>query len=524
MLAVIKNNATFNNLLAFFAGCILPLSLSPFNYSPIIFPSIMLLFYSIETNTSIKLSAVRGYLYGLGCFSFGVTWIYISIHEHGNASPLLAGFLTMGLIMTVLAFLPALKLALYQYIKNKNAHINFLLLAPSLWVSIDWVQSWLFTGFPWLYAGYSQTNTVLAGFAPLVSIFGLTWLVVFLSGLLYLILKNLLIFVRNNFHQNSLNQVLIYLITFISFYIISASLSGIEWTTKMPNQERVVLVQGDIAQGKKWQKQEVQNTIDKYLNLSASYWNNNTIIWPETALPVPLQYIDNLVLELQQQAIKTNSTLITGIPAQANETPQYYNAIIALNKNYLNSPPVTQNVYYKTKLVPWGEYVPLENIFRGLIAFFDLPMSHFIRGQSGKILSSAFIDWVPFICYEIAYPNFVISHAHLGNALVTISNDAWFGNSIGPWQHLQLAQMRAIETGRPVVRSTNNGITAVIDHKGNIIKTIPQFTPGVLTAEISGYTGLTPVMYYGVNFIIGLCFLAVIICYSKRRCLFKANP
>ena len=518
MFALFQRKQLFKNFLAFFAGCILPLSLAPFNYSLIIFPSIFLLFYTVETCQTVKLAMLRGYLYGLGCFSVGVTWLYISIHEHGNASPLLAGFLTLGLIMSVLAFLPALKLGLYHRTKTDNININLLLLAPSVWTFIDWVQSWIFTGFPWLYAGYSQTNTILAGFAPIVSVFGVTWVVVLLAGLIYLILNNLFIFINNNFHQNSLNKVLTYLISLISVYILGASLQGVEWTTRSPKTEHIVLIQGDVAQSKRWQKSEIQNIIDKYIKLSEPYWSQKTIIWPESALPVPLQYVDELIATIREKAIASNSTLITGIPVQANEIPQYYNGIIALNKNYINTTAGTKNIYYKTKLVPWGEYVPFESVFRGLIAFFDLPMSHFIRGQAGKILSSQSIDWVPFICYEIAYPNFVISHAHLGNALVTISNDAWFGNSIGPWQHLQLAQMRAIETGRPVVRSTNNGITAVIDHKGKIIKTIPQFEPGVLSAEISGHTGMTPIMYYGVNFIITLSLLISALClYLVRK-------
>ena len=524
MLAVCKKNHLFKNCIAFFAGCLLPLSLSPFDYSLIIFPSIILLFYSINhlelinnPKQRVKLALLRGYLYGLGCFGCGVAWIYISIHEHGDASPLLAGFLTMLLIFGALAFFPAIKLGLYQYFKSNNSiNSNLLILAPSIWVILDWVQSWAFTGFPWLYVGFSQTDTALAGYAPVLSIFGLTWMTVFTAGIIYLLLKNLAVFINNNYHQNSLNSALAYLVVLISVYIIGLSLQGIEWTKPLANSEKIVLVQGDIAQNKRWQKNEVQNTINKYINLTAPYWKHSTIIWPESAIPTPLHTIDNLVADWKQQAVTNDSTLILGIPVLANPEYQYYNGIIALNQK-------NNNIYFKSKLVPWGEYVPMENIFRGLIAFFDLPMSHFIPGDNMSVLSSEFINWVPFICYEIAYPDYVITNAHLGNAIVTISNDAWFGNSIGPWQHLQLAKMRAIETGRPVVRSTNNGVTAVINHKGKIIQQIHQFAPGVLTQNIYGYNGLTPIMYYGVNFIILLCFVLFILCAIKNNILNESS-
>jgi len=515
---LIRNNHIYKCLIALFAGGLLPLSLSPFDYSLIIFPSIILLFYSIENFTldksGIKKAIFNGYLYGIGCFTLGISWIYVSIHEHGDASPLLAGFLTMSLIMGVLAFFPAIKLGLYQYLKTKNININLLILAPSIWVLIDWLQSWAFTGFPWLYVGYSQIDSSLAGFAPIGSIFGLNYIVVLIAGLFYLIITNLIIFIKNNFHQNSLNNILTYLLILIFIYILGSSLLAIPWTEKTADKEQIVLVQGNIPQNKKWLRIEIENSINKYLTLTEPYWHNSTIIWPETAVPIPIHYISAQITSWQQKAISENSTLILGIPILANKDYQYYNGIIGLNKNYPEN-----NTYYKTKLVPWGEYVPLENWFRGLIAFFDLPMSNFIPGNlvtNKSSLKSEYLNFVPYICYEIAYPDYVISTANKGNVLVTISNDAWFGNSIGPWQHLQLARMRALETGRAVVRSTNNGITAIIDHKGKIIQKIPQFTAGVLVNEVYGYTGLTPIMYYGVNFIIAICFFIIILLFYRK--------
>lgn len=504
------------DLLAITAGLLVPLSLAPFNFSLLAFISTISLIFSLS-KTSTKRAFLRGYLYGCAAFGFGVHWIYISIHEHGNASPLLAGFLTMLLIFGPMALYPALKLSLYRLITKKTYDLKYnfglLLCFPSLWVIVDWLQGWLFTGFPWLYLGYSQTSSSLAGFAPLVSVFGLTWLVVFISGLGYLTLKNILLFVNNNKQQYTLNKCLSYILLISSIFILGNSLYHVQWTMPNNKTENIVLVQGNIAQGQRWSPNSLENIINTYENLTENYWENNTIIWPESAISLPLPYSSVFINKWQKQAVENNSTLILGIPQQINTEstkpntqPQYFNSILAIGNG--------SGLHNKNKLVPYGEYVPFEKLLRGIISFFDLPMSNFISGniqpENFNTLTSKNINWLPYICYEIAYPDYVITNANQGNAIVTISNDAWFGNSIGPWQHLQLAQMRALETARPIARSTNNGITAVILPNGQIAKMIPQFKPGILEYTISGYEGLTPIMYYGVKSILALCFLITV--------------
>lgn len=516
-----KHHRTFNqyiiNLLALVSGLIVPLSLAPYNLSFLALISTTTLIFCLF-NSNLKQSAINGYLYGLGLFGAGVWWLYVSIHEHGNASPILAFSLTATLIAGFLAFYPALKLLVCRYFLNTKPNtIQLLIFVPSLWVITDWMQGWLLTGFPWLYLGYSQTSTHLSGFAPIISVFGLTWLVVFISFLLYLCLENIINFVKNNNNQFTLNNCLSYIFIIAALYIIGDSLKYTHWTHKNSRDEQVVLVQGNIAQQSRWQPNQYEQNILTYESLTAPYWSNSTIIWPESSISIPLPYSNSLIEKWHVQAKDSNSTLILGIPKLANSNKQYFNSIIAVGGG--------SGSYNKNKLVPWGEYVPLENILRGLISFFDLPMSNFISGNNEtphfNILNSNAIKWLPFICYEIAYPNYVINHAARGEAIVTISNDAWFGNSIGPWQHLQLAQMRALETGRPVARSTNNGITAIIDPNGSITNKINQFEAGVLVDKVSGYSGFTPIMIIGINAIISLCFIlvfaSVISCYHLRR-------
>jgi apolipoprotein N-acyltransferase len=505
--------SVLKDFIAIVAGYLVQLSLAPYNYSILAFLSTLLFIYSIQ-NCSLKRAVIRGYLYGCALFGFGINWIYISIHEHGNASPLLAGFLTMLLICVILAFYPTIKVWLYKLLENKffNKQMNntsSVLTFASIWVLIDWLQSWLFTGFPWLYLGYSQTTSNLASFAPIVSVYGLTWLIIFISGLAYLFLDNINQFINNNNNQYNLNKCLNYTLIVIIIFVMGTSLSGITWTTQNLKSERVALVQGNIAQSNRWSQEELANNIATYEGLTTPYWQNRTIIWPESAVNIALPYGNDLVSKWQQIALKNNSTMILGIPRVANNQHQYFNSIMAIGKG--------DGVYNKTKLVPWGEYVPFENIFRGIIDFFNLPMSSFISGNIYQpyfnTLSSPNIQWLPFICYEIAYPSYVINHAHAGDAIITISNDTWFGDSSGPWQHLQLAQMRALETARPVVRATNNGVTAIITPNGQISKRIEQFKADVLIDDaVYGYQGITPIMYYGVNTIMLLCLIIIALC------------
>lgn len=514
----------FKDLIALFAGLLVPFSLSPHNYKSLAFVSIILLLFAIN-KTSIKQAIKKGYLYGLGSFGYGVSWIFISIHDHGNATVILAGILTMLLICGILAFYPAIKLGLYKYLedhktknnKSSSKALSIINLA-SIWVLIDWLQGWLFTGFPWLYLGYSQTNGLLAGYAPILSVFGLTWLIIFLAGLLYLLLKNTLLFIKNNKFQYNINYSLNYLIVIVMIFTMGASLNTIQWTSKNKETENIILIQGNIPQENRWDLKLFEHNIAIYENLTANFWENNTIIWPEGAVNLPLPYSQKLIDKWHQQALNNNSTLIIGIPNLANQKNQFFNSIIALGNG--------NGLHNKNKLVPFGEYVPLETLLRGLISFFDLPMSNFISGASENphfnLLNSNSINWMPFICYEIAYPDYVIEHAKNGNAIITISNDSWFGDSIGPWQHLQLAQMRALETAKPVIRATNNGVTAIIDQHGKITNQIPQFESGVLKDKINGYTGMTPIMYYGVNSIILLCFVLILAnvtipIYRKRK-------
>jgi len=263
----------------------------------------------------------------------------------------------------------------------------------------------------------------------------------------------------------------------------------------------VVAIQGNIEQQLKWDPRQLEMQLDLYRQLSFNSPRADLLVWPETAVPVLKEYAEGYLNVMAMFARDRQSALITGVPVrQVNERGEkrYYNGITVVGEG--------SGTYLKQKLVPFGEYVPLQDLLRGLIAFFDLPMSDFERGPADQpLLEAKGLKIASYICYEVVYPEFAASMAANSDLLLTVSNDTWFGRSIGPLQHLQMAQMRALEAGRWMIRATNNGVTALIDPQGQITRQVPQFQRAVLQGEVSAMQGLTPYLRYGSWPLISLC-------------------
>ena len=360
------------------------------------------------------------------------------------------------------------------------------------------MRSWILTGFPWLQLAHSQVSSPLAGFIPLTGVFGLTALVTFLSGLLYWI-----------YIEKRWTKRIVLLLAILMIFVIGALLKPIQWTTLQPKPLNVSLVQGNIPQSLKWSASELNYILKLYPQLSKSVWaTSDLVVWPEAAitLPVPwsLKYLNHLLKTIRHYPV----SLITGIPVQAQNSWRYYNAMVLLGRSGVD-------IYYKRYLVPFGEYVPFENWLRGIVGFFDLPMSDFISGGSGSqaiLKNNQRFMIAPFICYEIAYPNAILTTVPEANLMVVISNDTWFGNSLAPCQHLQIAQFAAIAAGRYLLFSTNDGITAVIDPKGQVIASAPRFQQAILKHQVFLTTGNTPWIRWGHNYlliVLGLSMIAV---------------
>ena len=469
-------------LLLLVAGGLQTLTFSPFQFwwlGPVSIALILL----VTTGLEARRLFAAGWFAGLGLFASGASWVYISISEHGNTPAFLAVILTV-LFVAGLALFHGLAFWFWGKLA-KNSTVRRLILFPAIWILGDWLRGWLLTGFPWLYLGTAHTDGPLAGLAPVVGVHGATLWVVVTGVALW---SAVLLAGQRRYGATGA----LALLTALPWFGAPA-LNTVDWTEISDEPVSFVSMQGNIPQQIKWDPDFLKDQIVTYLTMTEEDWDKDLILWPETAIPIPHNQAGEIISHIAEE-LGDNSTLITGIPwygySGRIEDFTFHNSIMAIGAG--------EGMYHKQKLVPFGEYVPLQSVLRGLIGFFDLPMSSFSRGPAdqGPLLANG-RRIMPFICYEVAYPDFVATNARNTDLLLTISNDGWFGDSIGPQQHLQIARMRALETGRYMLRSTNNGVTAIIDNKGQLTARIPQFERAVLSGEVYTATGTTPYMATG---------------------------
>lgn len=535
-------------LIAIFLGALIPLSMAPFNWWPLGILSIagfsVLLCgqptYKAQSNTGhAKKLFFRSLCYGLGLYAVGASWIFVSIHEYGGASIALSLLLITPFII-LLAFLLALPFALFAKTLSIDSTssgitstvplcITMLLVFPSLWTINEWFRGWVFTGFPWLYLGYAHTDTWLSGWAPVTGVLGISWITAFCGASLGLYIKLGLFFISGKETRNEktiagLKASILALsggtLVAIMFWLGGAYFQNITWTVPTGKPLSIGLVQPALPLSVKWDPHKLPEIFNQYRTDTEKLLENDLVIWPESAIPRFHHEVTGYLDPIVSEANNTNTALITGIPTAENNPnddrdnsasffSSYYNSVIGLGK--------ASGTYHKQHLVPFGEYVPFEKWLRGTIAFFDLPMSAFNSGPEqqqpitakGAIIGTA-------ICYEIAYSELVRKSALRANLLLTLSNDTWFGKSIGPKQHFQIARMRAIENRKPLIRATNDGISALITADGKVSVTIPSYKRDILEGTLEPRDGLTPFGRHGSYPILLASFFCIFIGLLKK--------
>ncbi|MDY6978969.1 MAG: apolipoprotein N-acyltransferase [Pseudomonadota bacterium] len=470
--------------LALLAGAALPLAFAPFGFIPLAYLAPALLFY-LWLDASPRQAMLSGYLFGLGLFGVGVSWVYVAIHEFGYASVALAAFLT-ALFVAFLALYYALAgylaVRIQQVLAGHRHHrlLSLLLVFPAIWIFLEWVRGWFLTGFPWLNLGYSQVDNGLGGFAPLLGVYGLGWVTLLAAALLLLILL----------YRNRRKQVGLLLI-FVGIHLAGYGLLQIDWSRPVGEPLRVSLIQGNLPQATKWDPAAIRKRLTLYRELTEQHWDSDIIVWPENAVTTLYHNIkDDYLADLQQQAREHHSDIVLGLPVMDRQTRQYFSSMISIGR--------TPGMYHKTHLVPFGEYVPLETVLRGMIAFFDLPMSSFSRGGLDQpLLQAGGQPVATTVCYEDAFGEEVIRQLPEARLMINGSNNAWYGDSFAPHQHLQIARMRALETARPLLRATTNGISAIVDHKGRLLARSVQFETDITRGTIQPRQGSTPYIRFG---------------------------
>jgi apolipoprotein N-acyltransferase len=480
-------------LLCSLCGASLTLAYAPFSFWFITFISLTGFIYLLNHSLP-KQSFKLGLVFGLGWFGVGISWVHVSIADFGGI-PLIGSITLMVLLSAYLALFPALSCYLLTKFFNPTLWPMAL---PFIWLAVEWLRSCLLTGFPWLSLGYSQIQSPLAGWFPVVGEFGV-------SGLIVLICTVVVIGLADN---RWLPSVMIVTVIAVS----GLALNQYPWSRPTGESVRIAMVQGNIEQALRWAPEQDQPTMNKYKSMTAEHWNNDVIIWPEAAIPKLEPVATDYLSEIDHLAAQTNTGLITGIVNYNFETRQAYNSLIGLGQKYKSvtdeSKPshgrghyryLHANRFSKHHLLPIGEFIPFENWIRGLAPIFDLPMSSFSRGDYQQPnLEVKGYHLAPAICFEIAFPKQISANLYYNtDFIITVSNDAWFGGSHGPAQHLEIAQARAKEFGLPVLRATNNGISAFIDHQGQIQSRLPQFKAAVLSDVIQQVQGYTPYRLFG---------------------------
>ncbi len=478
-------------LFALLLGALTVLGFAPFHLFPL--PFVTLPFLLFQRAASPRRAAWIGFLWGLGFFLAGVSWVYVSMHDFGGMPAVVAALATL-FFCAYLALFPALAGWLFSYLRSDILWRDTLLFAGA-WTLAEWLRGWLLTGFPWLALGYSQAPpSPLAGYAPLLGVYGVGFVLTLIAALLAALLSKL-----------SWRSVL--LILFI--LIVGLVLQRLPWTQPEGQPLTVSLLQGNIPQSLKWEPERLPQSLGIYARLAHEHPAQLTVL-PETALPlffdqVPPDYL---------AAITAHGPALVGVAMRTREDG-YINAAVAITAAAA-APATKPQVYVKSHLVPFGEYVPPG--FSWFLALMKIPMSDFSAGPRVQApLDLAGQRVAANICYEDLFGEEIIRALPAATLLVNLSNTAWFGDSLAQPQHLQIAQLRALETGRFMLRATNTGMTAAVGPDGVVAAALPAFSGDALTVEVQGYTGMTPYARWGNRLAVLIALLAFLPTLIRRR-------
>jgi apolipoprotein N-acyltransferase len=480
--------------LAALLGALCTLGFAPFDaYFPV-WPaptfSLAGLFLLWQRAATPRAAATLGFAWGAVCFLTGVSWIYVSLSVFGGMAPPLAAVATLLFCLT-LALFPALAGGLFAHWQQRAAPRRSALLFAGLWTFAEWLRGTVFTGFPWLAVGYSQSPpSPLAGWGAVLGVYGVGFIVALIGSLI-----GTLIATGWKKPQPWL---------FIALLLAGgALLRQMNWTQAVGAPLNIALLQGNVPQSLKWDPNRLALSVDTYLQLAKTHPADLTVL-PETALPLFFSEVPRDVL----RALTQHGPTLIGVAINTKDGG-YANGAVLL------TPTFQASAYAKRHLVPFGEYAPPG--FAWFFRFAHIPMSNFTAGAAQQPpLTLGTQKIAPNICYEDLFGEELLAALPAATLLINLSNTAWFGDSLAQPQHLQIARMRAIETGRTMLRATNTGMTAMIAPNGTVAAALPPFTTAALVVSAQGYGGLTPYARWGNALALLLAALACLPALHRR--------
>jgi len=459
------------------AGAALTLAFAPFGLYLVAFGSLAALFLAWRACRTPRRAFLRGWLFGLGAFGAGMSWVYESF-AFANVADVLAFVLTVGLVASLALYPACLGWILVRATPTGSDAPRLLAAYPAAWTLWEWLRGWAFTGFPWLQVGYSQIDGPASGWLPVVGVHGAGALTAFAAGALAFVL------VRRDRRACAL------LAAAAALWAAGTGLARLDWVRPAGAPVKVAIVQGNIAQDQKWRPEMRDLTLERYAALTRERFDADLVVWPESAMPGFFDTLRGFAHELLTEAVKHGSAVVTGVPMRDGPGGPYLNAVVMLGSE--------PGFYFKRRLVPFGEYLPFAFVLRPIVEALGIRMADFSPGprdQEPMRLGSHALG--VSICYEIAFGSAVRLDLPEAALLITLSNDAWFGDSIGPHQHLEIARVRAAETGRWLVRATNTGLSAIVSSRGEVRGRLPQFEVAADTFEVVPMTGATPYVRIG---------------------------
>jgi len=488
------SSARLRAVSALVAGALLAAAFAPLGLWPlaVLCPAALMWLWQDATPRE---SAWLGFLFNFGTFAAGTYWLLISLPT-GGAPVWLALLLLLGLTGIMALYHAALGYASARWLPRTGA-VRWLVALPAAWLLVEWWRGWFLSGFSWLSLGYSQTDTWLAGLAPVTGVYGLSAALLLSAGALTALVSGT--------RWARLSAAVVLLVAWLA----GAALHGISWTHPSGAPVSVAIAQGAIPQDEKWLDDNKDTTLNLYAKLTEQAWGDALIVWPESAPADTANDIVPYLTRVYRDAHAHGSALVLGVlraegGVSDSDPVRYYNSVLALDQEV--------SWYDKHHLVPFSEFFPVPQFVRSWMRLASLPYSDFTPGAAYQPpLPAAHLELGTTVCYEDAYGSSMLEALRRGgaDALVNVTNDAWFDHSSARHLHFQVARMRALEEGRYLIRAANDGISAVIGPHGEVVARAAEFRAVVLVSKVTPLRGLTPYARVGNWLIVTLAALAL---------------